>query len=285
MPMGGRERMDLLVGRGLEVRFGGVRALQGVDLTVPSGRVVALIGPNGAGKTTLFNLVSGFYRPSAGSLRFAGQDLTRLPPWRIARLGIVRTFQTLRLFGALSVLDNVLAGCHMHGGGEPWQAVLGLRRFHVAERAVNERALMALVRVGLAARADQPARALPYGDQRRLEIARALAAGPRLLLLDEPAAGMNQAERRPLATLVRDLCERDGITILVVEHDMRFVAGVADEVVVLDHGVELSRGTPDAVRSDPRVVEAYLGPGRGARTAAAPAPLPETPAPAPEEDG
>ncbi len=269
---------DLLVGQGLEVRFGGVRALQGVDLRVATGRVVALIGPNGAGKTTLFNLVSGFYRPSAGSLAFADHDLTRLPPWRIARLGILRTFQTLRLFGALSVLDNVLAGCHMHGGGEPWQAVFGLARFQAAERGAHERALAALERVGLGGRAGQPARSLPYGDQRRLEIARALAAGPRLLLLDEPAAGMNQAERRPLARLVRQLCEQDGITILVVEHDMRFVAGVADEVVVLDHGVELARGTPAEVRADPRVVEAYLGPGRERAQAAAPpaeAPAPE----------
>lgn len=258
----------LLDGRGLEVRFGGVRALQGVDLTVFPRRVVALIGPNGAGKTTLFNLVSGFYRPTAGTLRFDGHDLTRLAPWRIARLGILRTFQTLRLFPALSVLDNALAGRHMHGGGEPWQAALGLPSFHRAERRAREGAMAALERVGLADRAHVPAGSLPYGDQRRLEIARALAGEPRLLLLDEPAAGMNPAERRPLAALVRDLCERDGITVLVVEHDMRFVAGVADEVVVLDHGVELARGTPETVRRDPRVIEAYLGSGRRQRDGA-----------------
>jgi len=257
--------LEALVGRRLEVRFGGVRALQGVDLEVAPHQVMALIGPNGAGKTTLFNLVSGFYRPTAGALTFAGHDLTRLAPWRIARLGILRTFQTLRLFPALSVLDNVLAGCHMHGGGEPWQAVLALPRFRTAEREAHERALAALARVGLEGRQNLPARALPYGDQRRLEIARALSAGPRLLLLDEPAAGMNQAERRPLAQLVRSLCEQDGITVLVVEHDMRFVAGVADQVMVLDHGVELARGTPEAVRADPRVIEAYLGRGRPAR--------------------
>jgi branched-chain amino acid transport system ATP-binding protein len=261
----------LLVGRGLEVRFGGVRALQGVDLTVPQGRVVALIGPNGAGKTTLFNLVTGFYRPTAGTLTFEGHDLTRLPPWRIARLGILRTFQTLRLFPTLSVLDNALAGRHMHGGGEPWQAVLGLGAFHRAERMAQERALEALARVGLADRAHQPAGSLPYGDQRRLEIARALAGEPRLLLLDEPAAGMNQAERRPLAALIRDLCQQDGITVLVVEHDMRFVAGVADEVVVLDHGVELARGTPEEVRRHPKVIEAYLGSGRGSLAPGGPA--------------
>ena len=262
----------LLVGRGLTVEFGGVRALDGVDLDVPAGRVVALIGPNGAGKTTLFNLVSGFYRPTRGAVQFAGRDLTRLAPWRIARLGILRTFQTLRLFPALSVLDNALAGRHMHDGGASWQAVLGLPAFAHAEAASRARAMEALARVGLAARAADEARTLPYGDQRRLEIARALAAEPRLLLLDEPAAGMNQAERRPLARLVRDLCERDGLTILVVEHDMRFVAGVADEVVVLDHGVQLARGTPAQVRSDPRVVEAYLGPTRDPARIATPPP-------------
>jgi branched-chain amino acid transport system ATP-binding protein len=251
-----------LDGRRLTVRFGGVTALDGVDLRVEPGEAVGLIGPNGAGKTTLFNLVSGLVRPTSGSLAFAGQDLSRLAPWRIARLGILRTFQTLRLFPNLSVMANVMAGRHMHSRGHELAAIARLPAFEASERRQREACLAALERVGLASRADDIARTLPYGDQRRLELARALAGEPRLLLLDEPAAGMNPRERTALAALVRGLNRQDGIGLLVVEHDIRFVAGVADRVVVLDHGEVLAEGSPEAVRANPKVVEAYLGHGR-----------------------
>jgi branched-chain amino acid transport system ATP-binding protein len=243
----------------LSLAFGGLAALSDVSLAVGEGEILALIGPNGAGKTTVFNVVTGLYRPQAGRVTFAGIELTRLAPHRIARLGVGRTFQNTEVFRALSVLDNVLVGEHsrLHGGllaSACWLG--GVRREEASARA---RACALLARVGLAEAADVAAGDLPLGSQKRLEMARALAAAPRLLLLDEPAGGLNPTETRALMDLVRGLRDELGLTIMVVEHDMDFVMGICDRVTVLHYGRTLASGTPREVAADPAVVEAYLG--------------------------
>ncbi len=252
---------------GLTRRYAGLIAVDSVSLTIEPG-VHALIGPNGAGKTTLFNLVSGLVPPSSGIVRLLGRDVTRLPADRRAALGLGRTFQNIRIFTAMTVLENALTGLHTRLHPRLFPTLLRLPSFRTAERDAVARAHEALAFVGLADAAEQPAGSLSYGDQRRLEIARAIAPSPSLLLLDEPAAGMNPAETEALAHLVRRIRER-GTTVLLVEHDMGFVMGLADRVSVLSFGKLIFEGTPAAVRGAPVVIEAYLGPKVAAKLAGA----------------
>jgi len=255
----GAEAEPLLQLRGCTVTFGGLTALSGLDLAVPHGALVGLIGPNGAGKSTAFNAITGVYPPVAGQVVLEGRVLNGTPPHRIARLGIARTFQTVRLFGNLSVLDNVKCGAHMHAGYGWLQAVvLGARRA-AGERRLTRKAHEVLELVGLSDWAQAKAGSLPYGGERLVEIARALAAEPRLLLLDEPAAGMNPQETNTLLGFIRRVREALGLTIVLIEHDMRLVMGICERIVVLDHGERIAEGSPSEVRADPRVIAAYLG--------------------------
>ncbi len=251
---------------GLTRRYSGLVAVDSVDMEVTPGRIHAVIGPNGAGKTTLFNLVSGLVAPSAGRVMLGGVDVTALPAERRAALGLSRTFQNIRVFAAMTVLENALTGLHTRLRAGLVAATLRLPAFRAEERRAVERARASLDLVGLADHADSPAGALSYGDQRRLEIARAMAPEPRLLLLDEPAAGMNASETEALAVLVRTLRDT-GATVLLVEHDMGFVMDISDQVTVLNFGRRIFEGPPLAVRQEPAVIEAYLGPKVAARLA------------------
>ena len=249
---------NLLAVDDLEQSFGGVMALAGVGFQVPEGLIYAVIGPNGAGKTTLFNNLCGFYQPSSGSIRFDGYELCGLPTHRIAALGIARTFQNLQLFFNMTVLENVMVGCHLRAKTNLLTAALRLPRVWREERRLREWANEALELCDLTDRAAQPAGSLPYGLMKRVEIARALAAHPRLLLLDEPAAGLNDTETLALRDLIARI-RATGVTVLLVEHHMPLVMNVSDRLLVLDYGSVLAEGTPAEIQIDPRVVAAYLG--------------------------
>jgi len=242
--------------------FGGLRALNDLDLEVAEREIVSVIGPNGAGKTTLFNLITGIYTPQSGDIRFDGRSIVGLPPHRITRLGIARTFQTLRLFLNMSVKDNVKAATYGQTHATPIESILRLPRARREERQVDERAEDVLGFFGqrlMGYRFDQPAYVLSYANRRRLEIARAMATGARLLLLDEPAAGMNPNETHEITELIGRLRSERGYTILVIEHDMHVVEGISDRVVALDHGEKLTEGDFDEVANHAAVIEAYLG--------------------------
>ena len=261
--------MTLLALSGLTRRYAGLLAVDRVDLDVPAGGVHAVIGPNGAGKTTLFNLISGLVAPSAGAIALDGRDVTRLAADARARLGLARTFQNIRLFGAMTVLENALTGLHVRLSAPLPAILLRLPRFRREERRAVARAREALALVGLERRAAERAAALSYGEARRLEIARAMGGAPRLLLLDEPAAGLNPAETVALAALIRTIVGT-GTTVLLVEHDMKFVMGLSDSVTVLNFGRRIFHGPPAAARADRAVIEAYLGHKVAARLNPAP---------------
>ena len=247
---------------GVNKSFGGLRVISDLDLSVVPGEIVSVIGPNGAGKTTLFNLVSGIYEPDAGDILFEGKSIVGLPPYKITNRGLARTFQTLRLFLNMSVKENVMAATYGHTRASIIESMLRLPRARREERETSQFAEEKLAFFGqrlVGYRWNQPAYSLSYANRRRLEIARATATRPKLLMLDEPAAGMNPVETREISELIGKLRDEGGYTILVIEHDMHVVEGISDRVVALDHGMKIAEGTFDEVATDPRVIEAYLG--------------------------
>jgi branched-chain amino acid transport system ATP-binding protein len=244
---------------GVGKRFGGVTAVESVSIDVPEGRIVSIIGPNGAGKTSLLNMISGFYKPDVGRIMLDGRDITHRRPSEIAALGVARTFQNIRLFKDLPIVDNVKIGGHIHYKYSGTSAILHTNRFQAAEAAAEQEAIELLRIFNLHTRAHDLAKNLPYGDQRRLEIARALAARPKLLLLDEPAAGLNDSETHALMQTIHDIRDRFDIAILLIEHNMDLVMGICEAITVLNFGKTIATGTAEEVRNNALVVEAYLG--------------------------
>ncbi|HEX2222372.1 MAG TPA: ABC transporter ATP-binding protein [Candidatus Limnocylindria bacterium] len=259
-PEAAGSRELILEVRGLTKQFGGLVANRDVDFEIPRRAIVSLIGPNGAGKTTFFNQLTGLYEPTAGTVTFDGTNLIGLAPHAIAELGMARTYQNIRLFQNMTVLGNVLVGHHVRMHAQWWHAILGLGGVRREEEDARRMAFEMLDMVGLSRRyASDLAKNLPYGDQRRLEIARALASQPKLLLLDEPTAGMNPLETRQMTQLIDRLRDELGLSILLIEHDMKVVMGVSERITVLDYGEKIAEGTPDEIRRNERVIEAYLG--------------------------
>ena len=245
----------ILTAENVTMRFGGVTAVSDLSLKVDEGSIVGVIGPNGAGKTTLFNVLSGFYTPQEGDVRFAGKS----KPFEICRMGMARTFQNIRLSPHMSVLENVMVGCHVRRRCPWWMAPLGLPTYYKEEKAITDKARDLVEHLNLAEYMDEKAGSLPYGAQRRLEIARALATEPRLLLLDEPAAGMNPQESIELMHFIQAIRDHFDLTILLIEHDMKVVMGVCQYIWVMEYGALIAHGDPDAIRSNPEVIRAYLG--------------------------
>ena len=249
----------ILTAENVTMRFGGVTAVSDLSLKVDEGSIVGVIGPNGAGKTTLFNVLSGFYTPQEGDVRFAGKSIRGRKPFEICRMGMARTFQNIRLSPHMSVLENVMVGCHVRRRCPWWMAPLGLPMYYKEEKAITDKARDLVEHLNLAEYMDEKAGSLPYGAQRRLEIARALATNPTLLLLDEPAAGMNPQETLELTEFIGEIRKNFHMTILLIEHHMDLVMDIADRIYVLDFGKLIAQGTPEEIQSNERVIDAYLG--------------------------